>query len=101
MGSPREGIHHVQATRDERGSYAMIYVPTPGQAVTVDTSKLSGKQLKAWWYYPRTGAAKELQGDFRAGGKLEFTAPAEGPDWVLVLDDAAAGYPPPGTRAGG
>jgi len=91
-----QGSRHVQATRDADGSYAMIYVPTAGQTVTVDTSKLSGKWLKAWWYDPRTDAAMELEGDFPVGGKLSFTTPEHGPDWVLVLDDAAREYPRPG-----
>ena len=30
------------------------------------------------------------------GGKKEFQSPAYGPDWVLVLDDMAAGYLAPG-----
>jgi hypothetical protein len=91
---------HVQATRDADGSYAMIYVPTAGQKVMVDTSKLSGTRLKACWYDPRTGKATALKGDFPVGKTLEFTTPEHGPDWVLVLDDAARGYPPPGIRAG-
>jgi hypothetical protein len=97
-GDTGEGVRHVQATRDASGSYALIYVPTPGQTVTVDTSKLSGKRLKAWWYDPRTGKATALKGDFPVGGKLEFAAPPEGPDWVLVLDDAARRFGPPGGR---
>jgi hypothetical protein len=95
-GGAGEGAHHVQATRDADGSYAMVYVPTGGQTVAVDTSKLSGRRLKAWWYDPRTGKATVLRGDFPIGGKLEFSTPAHGPDWVLVLDDVARGYPPPG-----
>lgn len=77
----------------------MVYVPTAGQTVTVDTSKLSGTQLKAWWYDPRDGEARALEGSFPVGGNLEFTTPDSGPDWVLVLDDAASGYPPPGASA--
>jgi hypothetical protein len=87
---------HVQATRDADGSYAMIYLPAAGQTVTVDTSKLSGKRLKAWWYDPRTGTAQAQKGELPVGGKLEFTSPKEGPDWVLVLDDAARRFGPPG-----
>jgi hypothetical protein len=100
VGEAGEGLRHMQATRDESGSYAMVYVPTAGQTVTVDTSKLSGKRLKAWWYDPRTGKANQIEGDFAVGGKLEFTTPAEGPDWVLVLDDGAKRYPKPGAKAG-
>jgi len=97
-GDTGEGVHHVQATRDASGSYAMLYVPEAGRKVTVNTSKLSGKRLKAWWYDPRTGTAQAQKGEFPVGGKLEFTSPKEGPDWVLVLDDAARRFGPPGGR---
>ncbi|UCH33428.1 MAG: DUF4038 domain-containing protein [Armatimonadota bacterium] len=91
-------VLHVQATRDATGSYAMLYMATGGQTVTVDSSKLSGKRLRAWWCDPRTGAATAAEGDFPVGGQLQFTSPSDGPDWVLVLDDAAKRYPPPGRR---
>jgi hypothetical protein len=95
LATADHGMRHVQATRDANGSYAMIYVPAPDQTVTVDTSRLSGKRLKAWWYDPRTGKAAAHRGEFPAGGKQEFTSPAEGLDWVLVLDDVAKEYPRP------
>lgn len=94
--TPVREAGHVRATRDANGSYAMIYLPAAGQTVTVDTSKLSGKRLRASWYDPRTGKSRALRGEFPVGGKLDFTAPEDGPDWVLVLDDGARGYPPPG-----
>ena len=93
-----QGSRHVQATRDASGCYAMIYIPASGQTVAVDSSRLSGKALKAWWYNPRTGEAEAVCGQFAVGGRLEFTSPAGGPDWVLVLDDASRGFPAPGTR---
>ncbi len=96
VGDAGEGVHHVQATRDRSGSYAMLYLPEASRKVTVDASKLSGKRLKAWWYDPRTGMAQAQKGEFPTGGKLEFTSPKEGPDWVLVLDDAVRGFGPPG-----
>ena len=46
---------------------------------------------------PRTG--KATAGDpLPRAGKKEFAPPTQGPgnDWVLVLDDAAKRYPPPG-----
>jgi hypothetical protein len=100
VGDAGRGPRHMQATRDGKGSYALLYLPAAGQTVTVDTSKLSGKRLKTWWYDPRTGKATALKGDFPVGGKLEFTIPPEGPDWVLVLDDVARGYAPPGAPLG-
>jgi len=94
-----KGTDHVQATRDADGSYAFVYVPS-GKPVTVDMDKLSGEKLRAYWYDPRNGKAKEI-GTFARSGKREFTPPSagQGNDWVLVLDDAGRNYPPPGTRS--
>jgi hypothetical protein len=85
---------HVQATRDEDGSYAMIYVPAGGRTVTVDMGRLSGRDIVAWWYSPVDGSARRI-GTYPRTAPQDFTTP-EGADWVLVLDDAARNYPPPG-----
>jgi hypothetical protein len=87
---------HVQATRDENGRYAFIYFPN-SRLMKVRLDGFSGPDLKAWWYDPRTGAAVPF-GAFPASGARTFNPPAEGPDWVLVLDDAAQGYPAPGSQ---
>lgn len=85
---------HVQATRAADGSYALIYLPVR-ESVTVDISKLKAQSLLAWWYNPRTGTAT-LIGNVHAMGKASFTPPADGPDWVLVIDDAGKGWGAPG-----
>lgn len=48
---------------------------------------------------PRDGEATVI-GEFSKSGEREFTPPdyGEDRDWVLVLDDAAKNYPPPGSR---
>lgn len=86
--------HHVQATRDANGSYAMVYIPQGDRTVTVDTNLLSGRDLVAWWFKPGDGSASKI-GVFPRAGTLSATTPP-GDDWVLVLDDAASGYPAPG-----
>ncbi|HLV36881.1 MAG TPA: glycoside hydrolase family 140 protein [Spirillospora sp.] len=91
------GGRRVQATRDAEGRYAFVYVPDR-QSVQVQTDWLGGDRLKAWWYDPRGGTA-QLIGEFQKGPNWVFSAPADGPDWVLVLDDAAAGFPAPGLAA--
>jgi hypothetical protein len=91
---PGRGVHHVRATRDQDGRYALVYVPT-GQPVEIDLEKLAGTTLTAWWYDPRLGIAQRL-GEFPRRGTRAFTPPADGPDWVLVLDDAAEDFPAPG-----
>lgn len=94
------GAQHITASRDRDGSYAFIYFPDNDQRATVDLGRIRGPQVKAWWFDPRTGFAHPL-GVLPGGGKKEFTSPAYGPDWVLVLDEAAKNYPAPGTVAVG
>jgi hypothetical protein len=88
------GGDHVQASRDRDGRYAFVYVPS-GKPVTIDLAKLSGAEVRAHWYDPRTGESRDA-GKFPRAEKKEFTPPAGGPDWVLVLDDAALDFPAPG-----
>ncbi len=91
-----EGAFHVRATRDAGGSYAMVYIPTAGQAVTINLDRLSGEVVTAWWYDPRTGQSSPI-GEYPTTGPRTFTTPAAGPDWVLVLDDKRSGFAAPGT----
>ena len=39
------------------------------------------------------------QRPFIENGPRDFCNPPLGPDWVLVLDDSASGYSPPGLKA--
>jgi hypothetical protein len=94
VSDPGTGTHHVRATRDADGSYAMLYLPS-NNPVTVDLGKLSGDRIAVTWFDPRTGESRPA-GEVRGGGPREFTPPAVWPDWVLVLDDAARKYPTPG-----
>jgi hypothetical protein len=56
---------------------------------------LTGATLTAWWCDPRTGVARSL-GVMPKTPRMTFTPPQGGPNWVLVLDDAACGFPAPG-----
>jgi hypothetical protein len=96
VGDAGLGSRHLQATRAEDGSYAFVYTPVC-QPLTVRTEGLSGDRLVAWWYDPRTGAASPA-GSLAKSATHTFTPPQPGPDWVLVLDDASQGFPPPGAH---
>ncbi|MBZ0297131.1 MAG: glycoside hydrolase family 140 protein [Anaerolineae bacterium] len=85
----------VCASRDAEGAYAMIYLPTAGQSVDVNLDRLSGSQFNAWWYDPRTGQSSAI-GMFEPSPMQTFVSPQDGPDWVLVIDDAKRGFLPPG-----
>jgi hypothetical protein len=99
----------TMAMRASDGSYAFVYVQQ-GKPVSVGLDTLTGTAIKAWWYDPRTGQAQAIETITRAmelGQETprilarEFTPPAGGEDWVLVLDDATKGYPEPGKRPNG
>jgi hypothetical protein len=95
---PGNGRYHFAATRDADGSYAMIYAPV-GRPFKVRMDKIKGAKVKAWWFNPRNGTATSI-GQFSNIGEREFSPPDKGEtlDWVLVLDDAAKRFPPPGAR---
>lgn len=76
------------------GAFALAYLPTK-RALTLDLAKLSGNSVSTWWFNPRDGTAKSA-GQFTEKKRRAFEPPEDG-DWVLVLDDAARGFPPPGT----
>ncbi len=109
LSEPGAGTYHVRATRDSAGRYAMVYIPAPRLPpfgspdrnpipVELDLTHLSGEQLKAWWYDPRTGIAQAI-GVMQREPRASFRPPVGGPDWVLVLDDASCGFPAPGARS--
>jgi hypothetical protein len=97
---PGAGRYHFSATRDQGGSYAMVYAPV-GRPFTVRMNAVSGSRVTAWWFNPRDGRATRI-GNFANAGERVFNPPDPGEmlDWVLVLDDASRNYPAPGTVQG-
>lgn len=95
---PGAGTYQFVATRDEAGTYAMIYVPV-GRQFTVRMDAIKGEKVVAWWYNPRNGEAV-LIGTYTNKGTQSFLSPNPGEslDWILVLDDASKNYPAPGTK---
>jgi len=93
---PGAGRYRYVATRDAGGRYAMVYAPV-GRPFRVRMSAITGARVRAWWFNPRNGEATPI-GEFGNEGERQFTPPTPGEllDWVLVLDDAAQGYGPPG-----
>jgi hypothetical protein len=76
---------YLAATRGN--NYAFIYTYT-GRNIHVQMGKISGDKIKASWYKPKDGTTIKI-GDFENKGTHEFDPPgkpADGNDWVLVLD---------------
>jgi len=97
VGDTGNTTTRLQATRASDGSYAFIYSAN-GQPVDAKLSLLAGDTFRAWWYDPRTGAST-LIGEIPKTDTHTFTPPnsGNGDDWVLVLDNAAAHFPIPGS----
>ena len=99
-GQGVEGRDRMEAMRDTEASYAFVYFPENDHTSGIDLSQVNAKSVKAWWYDPRTGVGT-LIGNFDGARVTDFRSPPNGPDWVLVLDDASKNYPPPGLGAPG
>jgi hypothetical protein len=90
-----KGAGHMRATRGK--DYAFIYSPL-GEKFSVKLGVISGREVKAWWFDPRTGGNKPL-GRFPNRGIREFIPPGKAGrenDWILVLDDSTKRFPAPG-----
>ncbi len=98
---PGAGNLRLVATRDEAGTYAMVYSPA-GRPFKVRMGVIGGEKITAWWYNPRNGKAAKI-GEFSNRGEHEFVPPDVGEylDWVLVLDDASQNYSTPGVSRDG
>jgi hypothetical protein len=86
------------ASRTSDGQTIIAYIPNGNAAtLTVDMSKVtsSSKTAKCWWFNPSSGAAA-LINTFANSGMRSFTPP-DSNDWVLVIDDAGAKLPAPGS----
>lgn len=91
-------LDRITATRDIDRTYAFIYTER-GKPITIDLTAIgNGEKVKAWWFDVRSGRSIPL-GDFNREKSVTFTPMTKGAgnDWVLVIDDPAAGYPAPGT----
>ena len=84
--------NHIQCARG-RG-YLLVYT-AQGNDVLLRMPALVS--WKGWWYDPRTGKSRPASAR-QDGQYVRFNAPGMGygQDWVLVLDDPAAGFSDPG-----
>ena len=92
--APGDGFVRAAVARDR--SFAFVYSPR-GEPVMVDQGRLGARDLTAWWFDPRYGRAYFVHTGVGTANQV-FTPPSSGRgcDWVLVLDDPAKGFPPPG-----
>ena len=92
------GATLTTTARTSDGQSVIVYIPNGNAAtITVNLSKITSSTgtVQGWWYDPQTGSTQNL-GAFSNSGTRTFRAPDTN-DWVLVLDDASANLPAPGT----
>jgi len=96
LNGPTTGGAKLRAARASDGSFALIYSPR-GESFTLDKSVIKAEQQRQCWYDPRYGTSYMIK-EQDSWGIQTFTPPTSGRgnDWVLVLTDAAAGFPIPG-----
>jgi Protein of unknown function (DUF4038)/Putative collagen-binding domain of a collagenase len=94
--APGAGSKYSNATRNDDGSYGMVYLAA-SRPFVLDPAKLSGETFQFWWFDPRHGTNIDL-GTLPRAHRFEITPPSVGEnlDWVLVCDDTSKAYSPPG-----
>jgi hypothetical protein len=101
LDGPTHGGAKIRAARATDGSFAFVYSPR-GEPFTVRVNVIRTHRIRQTWFDPRTGTARNLHTTDTPGFQT-FVPPSSGRgnDWILVLDDATAGFPPPGDRRRG
>lgn len=92
---PLSGPAKIRAARASDSSFAFIYSPR-GESFTLDKSIIKAARVREIWWDPRYGAAREVHVTDRWGFQT-YAPPTQGrgQDWLLILEDAAAGFPLP------
>jgi hypothetical protein len=98
LDGPRTGGARIRAARARDGSFAFVYSPR-GKQFSVRMGVIASRSVRSWWFDPRYGTAADLHTSDNAAIQ-SFVPPSSGrgQDWLLVLDDATAGFPPPGGK---
>ena len=75
----------IVATRNRKGTYAMIYLPQPRE-IKVDLDRLGEGKKRISWFNPVTGKYKKISRRY-SNGVIDLKPPKAGQeDWVMVID---------------
>jgi hypothetical protein len=98
LNGPTTGGARIRAARSSDRSFVIVYSPH-GEGFTLDKSVVKAERLKEFWYDPRYGVAYLIDTP-DAWGIQTYTPPSSGrgSDWLLLIEDGAAGFPVPGAR---
>jgi hypothetical protein len=83
----------ANAAQTSDGESIVVYVPS-SRTIGVNLAGLATNVARAWWFDPANGNGSAI-GLLQATGTQSFSAPGRR---LLVVDDAAANLPPPGSQ---
>ena len=81
VGDTGRGTDRIAATRGEDGSYAFVY-SSSGRPFTINLTRLSGSQIRAWWLDPRTGTVRQGRLPAKESRNSGRRTQGKGQDWV-------------------
>jgi hypothetical protein len=98
---PQTGGAKIRALRAADGKFAFVYSPR-GESFTVDKHAINGERVKEIWYDPRYGVSRQIHTTDNWGYQT-YAPPTSGRgnDWILILEDEAAGFALPGASGVG
>ncbi len=98
MDGPGHGGAKIRAAKASDSSFAFVYSPY-GEAFTVNKGELQASSIKEIWYDPRYGVSYPVLTS-PTGAFQTYTPPTRGRgnDWILILEDAEAGFSLPEQR---
>ncbi len=96
-GGIGSGPNESVAACTSDGQTCLVYDPLGNAQNPQIAMSHFARAVHGWWFNPQTGSTTDL-GTFTNKGTHDFS-PANGNDWVLVLDLESARLPAPGTSA--
>ena len=89
-GGIGSGAHQAVAARSRDGAFALAYLPTI-RGVTIDLTRLAGREVDAMWVDPSNGATMKVLGSPFPTEDRALMRPTNNNasgygDWVLLLD---------------
>jgi len=92
LNGPVTGGAKIRSARSSDGSFAIVYSPF-GESFTLNKNVVKAPKFREFWYDPRYGVSYEIDQPERWGIQT-YTPPTSGrgQDWVLLIEDAAAGF---------
>lgn len=75
----------IIATRNQKGTYAMVYLPRP-EKIKINLDRLKKGTKRITWFNPSTGDRAIIRKKYNSGIETFFPPDINQKDWVLMVD---------------